>query len=218
MPSYLGGTMPYLSHPPIQLLIRSLPVAEHSVEVQAEFWLPFCAAGPQQAAHEAIFAGQPLVRISREWLRSEAGLPPEVRAAGTLFWGYPRGGRGDLHRQWLADLPQIAAAADVRGLAWADYYAQLHAIGGLGISTISKLACFFSQTFEDFPALILDQRILRVLASGRWHELAALQDMSYPQAPARYPDYLASLHGISIAGGFSAEQLEFFLFALGESF
>jgi hypothetical protein len=115
-------------------------------------------------------------------------------------------------------LPQIAAAASQPGLAWPDYYDQLHAIGGLGISTISKLACFFRQSFAGSPALVLDLRIMRVIAAGRWAELGPLHGLAYANAHVRYVDYLATMSAIAEAGNVSAEQIEFFLFALGEAF
>jgi hypothetical protein len=118
----------------------------------------------------------------------------------------------------LENLPQIAAAASQPGLAWADYYAQLHAIGGLGISTISKLACFFRQSFAGSPALVLDLRIMRVIAAGRWAELGPLHGLTYTNAHLRYVDYLATMGAIAGVGNVCAEQIEFFLFSLGEAF
>jgi hypothetical protein len=88
----------------------------------------------------------------------------------------------------------------------------------LGISTISKLACFFGQTFSGRPALVLDLRILRVVDGGRWVELGRLHGLAYANAHHRYEDYLIRMAAIAQAGGMTAEQLEFFLFALGESF
>ena len=210
--------MPYLNHPPIQQLIRAIPVAEHSVEVEAAFWLPFCAAAGRLGEHHALFAGQATVRISRQWLHDAPQVSVTTRCLAILLWGYPSGARGDLHRGWLANLPQIAAAASQPGLAWADYYMQLHAIGGLGISTISKLACFFRQSFAGSPALVLDLRIMRVIAAGRWVELGPLHGLAYANAHVRYVDYLATMGAIAAAGNISAEQIEFFLFALGEAF
>ena len=209
--------MPYLCHPPIKLMIQALPVTEHSVEVEADFWLPFFTHAQRLPIHEAIFAGRPTVRISRSWLRSE-NLNLEVRAAATILWGYPKGARGARHSHWLANLAQIAAAADTRDLSWGDYYQKLHSIGELGISTISKLAYGFSQKFYGHPALILDQRILAVLSSGRWSDLVGLPNINSVTASAHYVDYLALLAGIAVAGSFSSEQLEFFLFTLGNSF
>jgi hypothetical protein len=210
--------MPYLNHPPIQQLIRSIPVSEHSVEVEAAFWLPFCEAAGRLAEHHALFAGQATIRISRQWLHHAPNVAPTTRCLAILMWGYPSGARGDLHRGWLEKLPQIAAAAGQPGLPWADYYAQLHALGGLGISTISKLACFFGQCFEGHMALVLDQRIMRVIAAGRWTELGLLRGLTYTNSHLRYVDYLAAMAGLANAGGMESEQLEFFLFSLGESF
>jgi len=209
--------MPYLSQTPIKLMIQTLPVTEHSVEVEADFWLPFFTHAQRLHIHDAIFAGRPTVRISRSWLRSE-NLNSEVRAAATILWGYPKGARGARHSHWLANLAQIAAAAETRDLCWAGYYEKLHAIGELGISTISKLAYCFSQKFQGHPALILDQRILGVLSSGRWSDLVGLHNINYVTASANYVDYLALLDGIAALGSFSSEQLEFFLFTHGNSF
>lgn len=211
-------SMPYLNHPPIQQLIRSIPVSEHSVEVEAAFWLPFCEAAGRLAEHHALFAGQATIRISRHWLHDAPQVSVTTRCLAILLWGYPSGARGDLHRGWLENLPQIAAAASQPGLTWGDYYAQLHAIGGLGISTISKLACFFGLCFEGHMALVLDQRIIRVIAAGRWTELGPLHGLTYINAHLRYVDYLAAMAGLAYAGGMESEQLEFFLFSLGESF
>ena len=210
--------MPYLNHPPIQQLIRSIPVDEHSVEADAAFWFPFCAASGRLGEHHALFAGQATVRISRQWLLGASQVTVTTRCLAILLWGYPSGARGDLHRGWLANLPQIAAAASQPGLAWADYYAQLHAIGGLGISTITKLACFFGQSFAGNPALVLDLRIMRVIAAGRWAELGPLHGLAYANAHVRYVDYLGTMGALAGVGNVSAEQIEFFLFALGEAF
>lgn len=210
--------MAYLAHPPILQLIRSIPVAEHSVEVDSAFWLPFCAAAGRLAEHHALFAGQASIRISRSWLHDAPTVTVTTRCLAILIWGYPTGARGNLHRGWLDNLPQIAAAASQPGMGWADYYAQLHAIGGLGISTITKLACFFGQNFSGHAALVLDQRIMRVIAGGRWVELGPLHGLTYTNAHLRYVDYLATMGAIAEAGNVTAEQIEFFLFALGEAF
>ena len=47
---------------------------------------------------------------------------------------------------------------------------------------------------------------------------APLADLTYVNAARRYPEYLALVHAIAAAGHYSAEQLEFFLFSLGEAF
>jgi hypothetical protein len=210
--------MPYLNHPPIRDLIRALPVAEHSVEVDADFWHPVCKDAGRLTEHDALFAGQRSIRISRRWLHGAPTVPAIAKSLAILLWGYPSGARGDLHRGWLENLPQITAAASETGLAWPDYFGRLTALGGLGISTITKLACFWQQRFLGHEALVLDQRILRVIAARRWAELGTLQHLTYLNAHRHYAEYLATMTGVAVAGGMTAEQLEFFLFALGESF
>ena len=210
--------MPYLKHPPIRDLIRAIPVSSHSVEVSAETWRQPCAATGCSTQFEAVFRGQPNVRICRGWLRTASDLPPDVMCFAILLWGYPDGARNQLHLRWLAQLRNIASEATAKGRPWREYYQHLQDLGGIGISTATKLACFTGQSFAMRPALILDQRILKVLASGRWPELAALQGIKYANAPAAYELYLQSLGELAEAGGFTPEQLEFFLFSLAERF
>jgi hypothetical protein len=210
--------MSYLNHPPIQRLIQSVPVADHSVAVAASRWQSPCAAAGRPDLHAAVFAGQPEVRISRGWLLEERGVDPEVRCLAILLWGYPTGARGNLHVQWLRNLRAIAAAAAAPAADWPEYHRRLAGAGPLGISTISKLAHFFGHTFDGRRALILDRRILTLCAAGRWTEFAPLADLTYVNAARRYPDYLGVMHVVAEAGQFSPEQLEFFLFSLGEAF
>ncbi len=42
--------------------------------------------------------------------------------------------------------------------------------------------------------------------------------LTYVNAARRYPDYLGVMHAVAEAGQFSPEQLEFFVFSLGEAF
>lgn len=209
--------MLYLTHPPFRQLIRAIPVTEHSVEVGAEFWLSLCASAGRSDEHAAIFKGQQKVRISRQWLHNATNVSPTSRCLAILMWGYPTGARGS-HKKWLTALPEIAQKAASVGPTWQDYYARLAETGGLGISTISKLACFFGQRFEGHRAQVLDKRILRVLESGRWAELGDLRDIRYENAHVHYPRYLKTLAQIGIDGEMSPEQIEFFLFALGHCF
>lgn len=212
------GIMPFLAHPPLQPLIRSIPVAEHSVNVSAAFWEPLCRVAGRGEAFSALFAGRSSIRISRQWLWAADGVSPEVRTLAILPWGYPSGARARIHEAWLARLPEIAEKTGRTGLTWTRYHQDLVDCGGLGISTITKLAHFRGQTFAGRSALILDQRILGVLQADRWGELRELTGLRYHNAAANYLQYLEVLHGVAVVGGYAAAQLEFFLFALGDSF
>jgi hypothetical protein len=210
--------MPYLAHPPIQHLIQAIPVGEHSVAVEAQRWLPLFAEAGRQSLHDQIFAGHPEVRITRQWFRAQPARDPEITAASILLWGYPAGARGDMHRNWLRELPRISTAASSTATDWPDYYGALHDIGSLGISTISKLAYAFGRQFDTKPALILDQRIIKVLQSHRWAELTGLRGLHYGNAPTLYLHYLSTMVATAQAGTYTPEQLEFFLFTCGDCF
>jgi hypothetical protein len=215
--------MPFLSDPLYLNLLRHIPVSQHSVPVRADFWNGPCAKAGRAGLQDSLFAGASEIRITRDWLR-HAVVSDELRTLAILMWGYPSGARANRHLQWLANLPDIARAAAAPIPDWQAYRAGFAGIGGLGISTISKLACFFGRRFcapgtpTLQPGLILDSRILAVLAASRWAELHALADVTYLNAPARYLEYLRCLHDFAGQTGVLPEQVEFFLFAHGQSF
>lgn len=205
--------MPYLAHPPLQRLIAALPVDEHATEVAAQPWREPCWRAGQTGLHDAMFAGRAAIRIPRGWLRATAAAP-ELRVFGALLAGRPRPGD---HR-WLQRLPAITEAALRPVPSWEAYLTELAAAGLAGLTPASRLAHFLGQHFNGRPALILDARIRRVCGGTRWTELAELRDLGGPAAARRYPDYLRLLHAIASAGGYRADQLEFFLAQLGDAF
>lgn len=205
--------MPYLAHPPLQRLIAALPVDDHAPEVAAQPWREPCARAGQAALHDALFAGRPAIRIPRGWLR-QGDTAPGLRVLAALLCGSPRPGD---HR-WLARLPAITAAAVPPARCWPDYRNALAAAGLPSLAAASRLAHFLGHEVEGRPALILDARIRRICGRQRWTELAELRDLAGP-APARlYPGYVRLLHAIAEAGGYRADQLEFFLAELGDAF
>jgi len=205
--------MPYLAHPPLQRLIAALPVDEHATEVAAQPWREPCWRAGQTGLHDAMFAGRAAIRIPRGWLRATAAAP-ELRVFGALLAGRPRPGD---HR-WLQRLPAITEAALRPAPSWESYRTDLAAAGLAGLPPASRLAHFLGQHFNGRPALILDAPIRRVCGGTRWTELAELRDLGGPAAARRYPDYLRLLHAIASAGGYRADQLEFFLNQLGDAF
>jgi hypothetical protein len=205
--------MPYLAHPPLQRLIAALPVDDHAAEVAAEPWREPCTRAGQAALYEAMFAGRAAIRIPRGWLRAP-GAAPELRVFGALLGGWPR---PRCHR-WLERLPEITAAALRPAASWVEYRTGLAAAGLAGLAPASRLAYHLGQSVDGRPALILDARIQRVCGGERWTELVELRDLAGPAAAQRYPDYVRLLHAIATAGGYRADQLEFFLAQLGDAF
>jgi hypothetical protein len=121
-----------------------------------------------------------------------------------------------MNAMFLKNIGEIAKYAPAN-LSWNDYYNQLHSVGNLGISTISKLAYFYGHQFGGYQSLILDSRLIKVLAAGRWSGLA-IPGLTYNNADVQYPSYLALLAGVANQLGCPADHIEFLLFAWGESF
>lgn len=205
--------MPSLLNPLFPPLINALPVAEHSIAVDAAFWQPRFAAAGQAALWEAIFAGLPSIRISRTRLLTFAYPTPEQKCCEVFLWGYPTDMRGLISRL-LLNLTALSGYA-VSAAPWPDYYNAFPA--GIGISTITKLAYFHNRRFDGLDALILDNRLIENTAD--WLEVA-LPRLAYRTAREHYLHYLRVMHAAAANPGLACapDQLELFLFALGDSF
>jgi hypothetical protein len=208
--------MPSLLSPAYSAVIQSLPVLQHSVQVDSAFWHPKFAAAGQLPLWSAIFAGLPTIRISRNRLLTFAYPSPEQKTAEILLWGYPSDMHGIPSRLLfhLAVLSQRSASV----AAWPAYYASMRAIPEkINISTITKLAHFHGCTFGGLQALILDNRLIG--STANWVETSPL-GLSYQNSRSRYLNYLNVMHSVSAnpALACTPDQLEFFLFVLGESF
>ena len=205
--------MPSVLNPIFPPLIRAIPVADHSIAVDPAFWQPKFAAVGQTSLWGAIFGRSPSIRISRSRLLTFAYPTPEQKCAEVFLWGYPTDMRGLISRL-LPDLTALSGHA-ASAAPWPDYYNAFPA--GIGISTITKLAYFHGRNFGRLNALILDQRLID--STPRWKELS-LPGLSYQNAWKRYLDYLRVMHVAARGSGLACapDQLELFLFALGDSF
>lgn len=204
--------MPSLLNPIYPPLIRALPVAYHSFEVDALFWQPLFDAAGHNGLWQAIFGNQPAIRISRHRLLTCVYPTQEQKCVEILLWGYPRNQRGRVS-QLLPRLAQLAAAGGAQ-MNWQDYFAQFIPIPGIGISTVTKLAHFYGLTFDGYPALILDMQIMAKIQ--RWPEVH-MPGLRYDNAPQQYVDHLRAMHAAALQIGCSEAQLELFLFTFGST-
>lgn len=208
--------MPNPLHLPWSQLIPLIPVADHTERVDGGFWKPHFHANGLTGYHAAIFGGRTFADISRSRLMSYTYNDPVQKCLEIFLWGYPKGGRGNMHDKFLKNIGNIAKYAPLI-LPWNDYYSKLHGLGNLGISTISKLAYFYGHQFGGCRSLILDSRLINVLAQGRWSGLA-MPNLTYNNASLQYTSYLALLAGVAGHLGCPEDHIEFLLFAWGESF
>ena len=171
-------------------LICSLPVQQHSIAVDAGFWKQRFDKAGESALWGEIFAAQSSIRISRERLLSFSYASTKQKCAEILLWGYPTDMRGIVSRN-ISNLDNLSGCSSKKD-SWPEYCKSFPK--GIGISTVSKLACFHGCKFNGHGALILDSRV------------------------RDYIRYLEKINSLSKEIDCKAEQLEFFLFALGDSF
>jgi|SRR6267378_3186703 len=206
--------MPQLTN--FRSLIVAIPISRHSVEVDGEFWKRFFKKERLSHIHKNIFNSNKTVRISREKiLLSRNGME---KCALVLLWGYTKGMRGNQHEKYLKNLKKISEACSTPK-TWEEFLLETtRHIGNLGISTITKLAYFHSIQFKNNPALILDQRIISILAKSHWEELESLSHIKYDNAKNNYVEYLEKMNAIANKLNVNGAQLEFFLFGMGNVF
>jgi len=206
--------MPSLLQPQFATLINALPVQEHVVNIDANFWLPRFSRANLCNLWATIFGNAPTISISRQRLLNFAYPTPEQKCAEILLWGYPN----DQHGVVGQLLPQLATIAQVTGIQapWDQYYLKFRIkVANINISTITKLAYFHRLQFNGLDALILDSRVIK--NSANWVETSGL-GLTYPNAQSLYIGYLTVMNQISNRLGCTADQLEFFLFSLGKAF
>jgi hypothetical protein len=205
--------MPSLLQPQISNVIRTIPVADHSIEIEAKKWRPKFQSAGLATLFIQIFGNASSLRITRQQLHS---YPPGVqKCAKVLLWGYPTDQRG-LASRLLPKLSKISSlAVNTPPTNWGSYYNSFKSFSGIGISTITKLAYFHGLSFSGQNALIHDNRVIE--NSKRWNEIA-LPRLSYSSANQNYSTYLQLIHQTSSVIGCTPDQLEFFVFALGNNF
>ena len=205
-----------LTQPPISELVGSLPVAHHTIRVSRTVWENRFRSAGLEAELGAIFGDAEEIGLSRQSIRQQADA--RRKCLEVLLWGYPSGMRGNRHDSYLANLDEISRGASSE-VPWPGYFEALDAVRGLGMSTITKLAYFFGKTFDGHPAVILDNRITKVLSRGIWAELGGLQGITNYNARRAYLRYLETMASAARAiQGATPEQFEFFLFSLGDAF
>jgi hypothetical protein len=167
-------------------------------------------------------SGEGEVTISRSDLRSLAGNPDLGQfVMATIIWGYPRGMRGNNVARLIGDFESLTSllsstVSEQSVVDWSSHYDEkVVPIGGIGLSTYTKFLSFLSIQVQGYPALILDDRIIRVSSQRLFEELAPLRKLNGNNAVALYPEYLECIHNLARSLDVSAEGIEFFLFEFG---
>jgi len=138
----------------------------------------------------------------------------------TILWGYPHGMRRN-HVFQIAErfelLTEHLREALRRGAIdnWRAHYQGVADLKGVGLSTYTKFLAFLDIKIDSFPALILDDRIIRIIGDRLFDESHALGGKSRHKPHDWYPEYLGCFDQLASAFDVSSESIEFFLFEFG---
>ena len=197
----------------------SLPCLQQAFETKASTWKKYVHNPQFSTFYHRTFKDETSF-ISRQDVFREAAADIKTGILSTILWGYPRKMRGISFDRVLNSLPKIAEALITDNqLDKSTFKDLLKAVNktGIGLSTLTKLLYFFRFQLDSKPCLILDRRILEVIASGRFAELQPLMTISSFNAYALYSEYLNLLAHLSAKHSYRPDQLECFLFLLGRN-
>lgn len=196
-------------------LIQSLPVSDQAFTIKASNWQKALS----DFHFQEIFNGAENICLSRKDVHDTNNI--ELFILKTILWGYPKGMRGNnfgnIYSR-LNDLAEILNISNRTFLKTDDLYElqnRLKTIDGLGLSTYSKLLYFRGFKFDSVPALILDERLIRVFKNKIFAEFELLAHVSQYNSEKMYPNYLQLMDQLSEQLHVSGEQIEQFLFIFG---
>jgi hypothetical protein len=197
-------------------LIEALPVDQHSFEIFSENW----KVTNQIELIEKIFDNNESVFINRFHLRYSTSEMASF-IIKTLMWGYPTKGRGSNIDRLLESDNFEKLILKLEGycrnkISLNHIIEDVSEIKGLGQSTITKFLYFLETTVEGYQALIFDEKIVRVLKSGRFDEFYQFKDLRTINLN-HYVEYLSVIHQIANELKVDADKIELFLFLFGNN-
>lgn len=140
----------------------------------------------------------------------------------TIYWGYPTGMRGNnfngilrnmqMLERVLAEIKKIVNPTSNDFFKIAKCFA---GIGGIGLSTYSKLLYFSEIKFDGYPCLILDRRLIKVFSSEIFDDYSGLGQINYDNARDYYLRYLKTTNEVAGLLRTNGENIEQFLFIFG---
>lgn len=153
------------------------------------------------------------LNITRADIFNEEDL--RARLIKTLVWGYP----GDVRNtprvlNHLDELVSLSEQFFRKEINATEYFTQLLNIDRMGLSTASKILYFMGACFNQYPAIIVDARVLT--AFSLINEFAGLRIRSRAVV-ADYQNAIQIIGNLAVENHVTPEQVEFFLFNLAGS-
>lgn len=201
-------------------LIQSMPINEQAFTSKQSTWSRyFKGYGEASDILQNIFNNNDTVQISRSDLFKLAEKDDlGYFIIATIIWGYPRGMRGNHFINILSQFQQVKGILLEAKLGidnWLSHIEKIRTIEGLGLSTYTKFLYFIGATVENYPALILDKRIIDTLQRKTFIELNPISNISSYNAISKYPLYLGTIDSLSHLLDTDSGKIEMFLFEFG---
>ena len=200
-----------------QDFIREFPYKNQSFDIKKENW--------KVDLHEDfitdLFAGKDTITLNRfDLFNSKMEIKEFIFK--TLMWGYPTKGRGNnidnlLKNESLDKLIQIIGDLKENKISIGEMLDEMQTIHSLGTSTITKFAYFLNTEIAGNKVVILDQKIIDTINSGRFEELNELKGIKYDKTRKQYNKYLQIINGLSKSMNVEPDQIEIFLFTFGRN-
>lgn len=204
-------------------LIKHLPYKEQSFETSKETWSSF--------KNEELFAktyartfNESTIKLSRNDLFTCCNQRKEDALFLIVFWGYPLGYTRpntmmSLFPKFLKTIPELNSHLNLQGnINYNDFKTIINSLSGIGLSTLTKFLYFFQMTVNGERAIILDNRIMKVLnKSDGFEELAILKGINDSNKCSKYLLYLELMNKHAKKYGYKVDQLELFLFMFGNN-
>jgi len=206
-----------------KILISNLPVRQQSFTTKRTTWLKAeNEISWLKQLNDNLFGVETTLTISRQEIFETKNLREQI--IKTIYWGYTGGMRGNHFVNILKHIELIENTfknlKQTTKPTAGDFYkltSMFKVVPGLGLSTYSKLIYFLQLTFDDFPCLILDQRLIDVFSSKTYSDFNQLSGIRYDNAEKKYLIFIKLTNEISNKLKTEGENIEQFLFIFGNN-
>jgi hypothetical protein len=202
-------------------LISSLPVRQHCFITKRKTWKSFESEFIWlNALNDKLFDNKKSLYISRQDVFN--AIESKEKIVKVIYWGYPNGMRGNNFIDILTHIDLLEnilnALTNTKNPGQEKYIEVRNGfqkVKGIGISTYTKLLYFHNASFNGYPCLILDERLLNVFGSKSFVEFESLCNLKRDNAQKGYLKYLKVIKEVSEDLGTEGENVEQFLFLFG---
>ncbi|WP_439698930.1 hypothetical protein ACFGVS_12830 [Mucilaginibacter sp. AW1-7] len=207
-------------------LIVNLPVREQAFTTKRSTW-EYAEKDFSwlKIVNDDLFQGEETLTISRQDI-FDSHKSIKVVILKTIYWGYTGGMRGNHFIKLLGGdnfnklesmLIKHKANLNLTTSDFTESIKIVKGIGGIGLSTYSKMLYFLDVRFDNNPCLILDQRLISVFSGKIYEEFTLINKIRYDNTENYYLEYLDLVNKASIILNTKGENIEQFLFMFGNN-